>query len=151
VAQVAGSYRRGCSAGETPGLGADGCFDYVNSVGFIDLSAADNLFSPELSWNIALNYAFELGNGAIVRPRISYSYADTAFSSLFQQDNYFQTDERELTNVSISYERDEWAAYLFCNNCSDESFITSAVPEVDSSRIIYSPPRTLGVRFRYDF
>ena len=61
---------------------------------------------------------------------MSYSYADAGFSSLFQADDFFRTDERKLTNLSISYERDTWAAYLFCNNCADEVYITSAVNTV---------------------
>ena len=81
---------------------------------------------------------------------MSYSYADAAYSSLFQTDDFFRTDERKLTNVSISYERDTWAAYLFCNNCADEVYITSAVNTVPA-RVVYNPPRTVGMRFRYDF
>lgn len=149
-----GNWRRGCRPGEAEGTldGGDvfGCFDYVNSAGYIDLSATNNLFSPEFSWNIAIDYAIPLENGATVRPRMSYSYADAAYSSLFQTDDFFRTDERNLTNASISYERDAWAAYLFCNNCADEVYITSAV-NTTPSRVVYNPPRTIGVRFRYDF
>ena len=151
VARVGNGFRRGCQAGEAPGLGPLDCFDYANSVGFVDLSAADNLYSPNLSWNIAVNYAFELDNGATVRPRLAYSYADSAFSSLFQDDDYFQTEKRRLTNFSISYEQDAWAAYLFCNNCLEETYIASAVPDVLASRVVYNAPRIAGVRFRYDF
>ena len=149
-----GNWRRGCRPGEADGTFGDGdafpCFDYVGSVGFVNLASADNLFSPNFSWNISIDYAIELSNGATVRPRMSYSYADAAFSSLFQADSFFRTDERELTNLSISYERDAWAAYLFCNNCADEAYITSAVNTVPS-RVVFNPPRTMGVRFRYDF
>ncbi len=154
VVAPANNWRRGCRPGEADGtLAGDdtqGCFDYENSVGFINLASADNLFSPNFSWNIAIDYAIELANGATVRPRMSYSYADAAFSSLFQADDFFRTDERNLTNLSISYERDAWAAYLFCNNCSEEVYITSAV-NTTPARVVYNPPRTVGVRFRYDF
>ncbi len=149
-----GQLRRGCRPGEAPDTLAPGdifpCFDYVNSPAYIDLAATSNLFSPEFSWNMAIDYAIPLDNGATVRPRMSYSYADAAYSSLFQTDDYYRTDERNLTNFSISYERDAWAAYLFCNNCADEVYITSAVNN-EPSRVVYNPPRTLGVRFRYDF
>ena len=154
VVQPDGNWRRGCRPGEAEGTldGDDvyGCFDYAASAGFVDLASASNLFSPEFSWNIAIDYAIPLSNGATVRPRMSYSYADAGFSSLFQADDFFRTDERKLTNLSISYERDTWAAYLFCNNCADEVYITSAVNTVPA-RVVYNPPRTVGVRFRYDF
>ena len=148
------NWRRGCAPGEAVGSFGAGdefpCFDYANSVGFVNLASADNLFSPNVSWNVAIDYAIELSNGATVRPRMSYSYADAAYSSLFQADDFFRTDERKLTNLSISYERDAWAAYLFCNNCAEEVYITSAI-NTTPARVVYNPPRTMGVRFRYDF
>ena len=154
VVQPDGNWRRGCRSGEAEGTldGDDvyGCFDYATSAGFVDLASADNLFSPNFSWNIAIDYTIELSNGATVRPRMSYSYAEAGFSSLFQADDFFRTDERKLTNASISYERDAWAAYLFCNNCTEETYITSAVNTVPA-RVVYNPPRTVGTRFRYDF
>ena len=152
---TSGQWAPQCIAGETPvpGGGPGGtptCFDYVNSAGAVSLEGADNLFSPELSYDFSLDFGFDLNNGAVIRPRIAYSYADSSFSSLFQSDNYFRTEDRKLVNVSISYERDAWSANLFCTNCTDEVFITT-VTTGDNSRVIYSMPRQFGVRFRYDF
>jgi iron complex outermembrane recepter protein len=152
---TSGQWAPQCVAGETPvpGGGPGGtptCFDYVNSAGAVSLQSAENLFSPELSYNFSVDYTFDLSNGAVIRPRISYSYADASFSSLFQTDDYFKTEDRELVNASISYERDEWSAHLYCTNCADEIFI-STVTTGDNSRIIYNAPRQVGVRFRYDF
>jgi outer membrane receptor protein involved in Fe transport len=141
----------GCESGEAPipdffGPGAPSCFDYFNSLAAVELARSDNVFSPELSYNFSLDYAFETNAGAVIRPRISYSYTDAAFSSLFQSDNYFSIEERESVNLSIGYERDEWSMRFVCNNCTDEVTITSA-----GKNILYSPPRTTGVLFRYDF
>ena len=152
----AGAFTRQCNPGETPvpGGGPGGnvpsCFDYINSDAARNLGGQDNLFSPELSYNFGLDYAFDLNNGAVIRPRINYSYADASFASLFQSDNYFRTEDMELINASISYEREEWSAHVYCTNCSDEVFI-STVTTGDNSRIIYNSPRQVGVRFRYDF
>ncbi len=150
LAQIAQGFRRGCRPGEAPGLGPDDCFDYESSAAFVDLASANNLYSPELTWNMSLDYTFELANGATLRPRISASHADSSWSSLLQSDNYFMNDEYDLMNLSISYERDQWAAYLYCNNCSEEIYIASAVADTPA-QVIYSNPRTVGVRFRYDF
>jgi iron complex outermembrane receptor protein len=150
-----GNYVPNCRPGQVPipntyGPGAPSCFDYLNSPAAVSLSGSDNLYSPELSWNLGLDYSFETGSGAVVRPRIGYSYADSAFSSLFQRDNYFRMDERENVNLSVSYENDAWSVAVFCNNCTDEVDVTS-VTTGNSSEILYSAPRTVGVRFRYDF
>ena len=145
-----GDFRRGCRPGEAPSLVADGCFDYSTTTAFLDLASANNLYSPELTWNMSLDYTFQLQNGATLRPRISATHADSSWSSLIQTDNYFLNDEYDMYNLSISYERDEWAAYLFCNNCSEETYVASAVADTPAA-VIYSAPRTVGMRFRYDF
>jgi iron complex outermembrane receptor protein len=145
-----GAFRRGCRPGEAPGLGADDCFDYAASAAFLDLAAADNLYSPELQWNMAIDYQFPLANGATVRPRLAAMHSDSSWSSLFQSDDYFLNDEYDMVNFSIAYETDAWAATFYCNNCTEETYIASAVADTPSLAI-YSNPRTVGVRFRYDF
>jgi outer membrane receptor protein involved in Fe transport len=59
-------------------------------------------------------------------------------------------DERKNVNLSVSYENDVWSVAVFCNNCTDEADVTS-VTTGNSSEILYSAPRTVGVRLRYDF
>lgn len=150
-----GNFVPGCLPNETPmpdvyGPGAPSCFDYLNSPAAVSLANSDNLFSPELSYNFSIDYAFEVGSGAVIRPRLAYSSTDTAFSSLFQSDTYFQIDERENLNVSIAYETDDWSVSFYCNNCSDEVNITS-VTTGNSSEVLYNSPRTAGIQFRYDF
>lgn len=146
----AGDFRRGCRPGEAPSTMVDGCFNYAASAAFVDLVSGDNLYSPELQWNMTIDYAFPLANGATVRPRLMATHSDSSWSSLFQTDDYFLNDEFDMVNFSVGYETDAWAATLYCNNCTEEIFVASAVAD-NPAAIIYSNPRTVGVRFRYDF
>jgi iron complex outermembrane receptor protein len=150
-----GNFVPGCVDGEVPipdafGPGVPSCFDYFNSTAGVELSGSDNVYSPELSYNLNMDYAFQLRNGALLRPRIAFSHSDSSFSSLFQRDNYYRIDERDIMNVSVSYEREDWELQAFCNNCGDETY-TSTVTPGDGARVIYGAPRTAGLRFRRDF
>ena len=114
------------------------------------MSSAQNLYSPDLSYNLALDYRFQMEGGGVVRPRIALSHTGSSYSSLFQRDDYFLNDERNLVNLSVGYEREDWDLHLYCNNCTDKYYIAS-VEDVSGNRVIYGPPRTAGLRFRRDF
>lgn len=150
-----GNYVPACVAGEVPvpdffGPGAPSCFDYANSAAFRELSGAENVYSPKLSYNLAISYGAQLGNGNTLRPRVAFSHTDSQFSSLFQTDNYFLLNERDLVNVSLSYETDDWELQAYCNNCSEEVYFATVTPG-DGNRVVYGTPRTLGLRFKKRF
>ncbi len=146
------NYVPGCVPGETPVVigGVPSCYDYFNSAAATSLSGADNLYSPQLSYNLSMSYDFQLGNGAQLTPRVSFAHVDESYSSLFQTDNFFRIDSRELLNFSLTYRLDTWDVQAFCNNCSDETYI-AAVEGGSGNRIIYGNPETIGMRFRKRF
>jgi iron complex outermembrane receptor protein len=141
------NYIRGCAPGEAAVPGPGGCHDY--SAEFISLASAQNIFSPELSYNLSLDYAFELQNGATLRPRISLSHLDEQYTSLFQGGDYFRLDEHDLTHVSVTYERDAWMVQAYCNNCGEEVYVASQGG--GGNTVVYGDPRTAGVRFNVRF
>jgi iron complex outermembrane receptor protein len=146
-----GQYVRGCADGEAPVPGTGGsppsCYDYSGE--FQTLSNASNVFSPKLSYNLGLDYGFELPNGATLRPRIALSHIDEQYVSLFQTGNYFLLEERDLTHVSVTYEKEAWILQAYCNNCSDEVYISSV--SGGGNNVLYGNPRTAGVRFNVRF
>ena len=122
------------------------CFDYSPYV--ITLSGAENLFSPKLTYTISVDYAFQLRNGGTLTPRLSLSHADKAYESVLQQssDRFYETDERDIVNFSLSFNRDSWDVQLFANNLTDELYIEGA-----GVSVMYGDPRTVGLRVRMDF
>lgn len=141
------NYVRGCAPGETPVPGPAGCHDYSGD--FVSLSDATNLFSPKLSYNLALDYAFQLSNGAMIRPRIGLSHVDEQYASLFQDGNYFRIDEHDLTHVSITFEKEAWILQAYCNNCGDELYVSSV--GLGGGTVVHGDPSTAGVRFNVRF
>jgi hypothetical protein len=97
-----------------------------------------------------LNYGFPLPNGARITPRASWSHVDASYASLFQSDSFYRIDSRDLLNVSLEYELDTWNVQLFCNNCSDQTYI-AAVEGGTGNRLIYGNPQSVGIRFHKRF
>jgi iron complex outermembrane receptor protein len=148
-ARVQGAvFARGCAPGEAPAPGPAGCFNYSGNV--VSLSGAANLFSPKLSYNLGLDYAFALSNGATLRPRIGLSHVDEQYSSLFQNGNYFQMDEHDLTHVSITLEKESWMLQAYCNNCGDKVYVATVALGLGNN-VVYGDPKTAGLRFNVRF
>jgi iron complex outermembrane receptor protein len=146
------NYVPGCNPGQTPIVtgGIPNCYDYSTSPALRSLSGAANLYSPKLSYNLSLNYGFSLRNGAKLRPRVAFAHVDKSYASLFQTDDFFKIDARNLRNLSVTYETETWELQAFCNNCSDQHYI-AAVEGGTGNRVIYGDPETIGLRFHKKF
>ena len=101
--------------------------------------------APDVSYNIGIDYAFPFGNGTLT-PRLDYSYTDDNYSNLDQQD-FNKQDERKLTNISLTYEDENWTVQAYINNLTDELYVASARLQ----QVLYGNPRTYGVRAKYSF
>jgi iron complex outermembrane receptor protein len=146
------NYVPGCNPGQTPVIigGIPSCYDYANSPALKSLAGSENLYSPTVSYNVNASYGFPLRNGAKITPRASYAHVDHSFSSLFQSDNFYRIDPRDLWNFSLTYEMQTWDIQAFCNNCSDETYI-AAVEGGNGNRVIYGNPVSAGIRFHKRF
>ena len=66
-----------------------------------------------------------------------------------------ETPSYELSSLNLSYESvDGWDANLWVKNLTDEKyamFYLDAQAYFGTDSIIYGPPRTFGIDFRYSF
>ena len=122
------------------------CFDY--SPYFITLTGAENLFAPKLTYTLSADYAFQLGGGGTITPRLSLNHSDWAYESVLQQptDRFYKTDERDIWNIAITYEKDDWTLQIFGTNITDELYLEGA-----GNSVLYGDPEVWGFRARMDF
>jgi iron complex outermembrane recepter protein len=131
-------------------LGCTGlCFDYAPYE--ITLSGSENLFGPKLTYTMALDYQFSLRNGGALTPRVSLNHSDETVTDILQLpgDTYYNTEKRDIVNVSLTYEKDDWSVQAFVNNVTDELFIEGVAG--DAVFVVYGDPRTAGVRIGRSF
>tara|TARA_R110000824_G_scaffold52692_3_gene146038 strand:- start:12311 stop:14851 length:2541 start_codon:yes stop_codon:yes gene_type:complete len=126
-----------------PGTPNGNCFNYAPYVQ--NYQGQQMIQAPDVSYNIGIDYAFPFGDGTLT-PRLDYSYTDDNYSNLDQQDFNLQ-DERKLTNVSVTYENENWTVQAYINNFTDEVYVASARLQ----QVLYGNPRTYGVRAKYNF
>ena len=122
------------------------CFDY--SPYFITLNGSENLFSPKVSYTLSFDYAIQLSGGGTLTPNLSLNHSDSAYESVLQQptDHFYQTDERDVLNLSLTYVKNNWNIQFFGTNITDELYQEGAGVDV-----LYGDPRVVGVRARMDF
>jgi iron complex outermembrane recepter protein len=147
---VGGVYPGDIAKGCNPATATVGsCFDY--SPYLLTFSGSQNPFAPEVSYNIGLDYMFELAGGGTIVPAVSYNYADETYTNTLQRpdDRYYRTDARKITNVSLSYRKNDWDVQFFINNATDELYIEGHT--VNGAGVFYGDPRTVGARVRMTF
>ncbi len=105
--------------------------------------------APELQYVLRGRYDWDTANGRAFG-QVSYQYTDDAISSvnvgaLFEQPSYTTID------ATLGYARDNWSATLFVENLTDELAVLFVSNEDDIIKNTPNRPRTIGVRFSYDF
>jgi iron complex outermembrane receptor protein len=141
-----GDITKGCNPA-TATVGA--CFDY--SPYTLTFTGSENPFSPEVTYLVGIDYAFQLSGGAMLTPSLSYNYADSTYTNTLQRpdDRYYVTDQRQVLNFSMSYQRDDWDVQFFVNNVSDEVYIEGH--SNTGAAVFYGDPRVVGLRARMQF
>ncbi len=80
----------------------------------------------------------------------SISYSAESYSDIIRI-NRSRIDSWTMANVTMGVSSDLWSAELYINNISDERAELSRNFVFDQHRVTYARPRTIGLRFSYDF
>ena len=110
---------------------------------------SDLALAPELQYNISGRYEWEV-DGKSAHAQVVYAHTDDQFSSIVVA-NRFKQDSYNTVDAAIGIKTDNWGVELFGENLYDERaelFINSLDTDL---RVTTNRPRTLGVRFSYDF
>ena len=107
-------------------------------------------FAPELQFNLQARYEWDIASvyQAHVMPHISYS--DDVYTDIITI-NRMQLDSWTLFGLTAGIGNDNWSAEAYIDNLSDERAQLSGNFNYDRARITVARPRTLGLRFSYNF
>jgi outer membrane receptor protein involved in Fe transport len=105
--------------------------------------------APEVQFNISGRYEWEIGDKT-AHAQLIFAHTDEQFSSIVVA-NRFEQDSYDTLDGAIGVTTDNWSFELFAENMTDERaqlFINSLDTDL---RITTNRPRTIGVRFSYDY
>lgn len=139
-----------CAPGVAVNLVAGGCTDWTPY--YLSASGLTNIYSPELSYGVTLDYEF-LSGDASWTPRINFSHTDEQDVNIVRREEFWQIPKRDLTNFSLTYAKGDWTAQAFVNNLTDETYIAAIGTGggLTNDSVVYGAPRTYGLRIRRNF
>jgi outer membrane receptor protein involved in Fe transport len=110
---------------------------------------SDLALAPEVQFNLSGRYQWTVGDKD-AHAQLVYAYTDDQFSSIVVA-NRFQQESYDTLDGALGISADKWTVELFAENITDERaelFINSLDTDL---RITTNRPRTVGVRFSFDY
>ena len=107
-------------------------------------------FAPEVQATINARYEWDLSSGKIAHVMLNGSYSDEVNTDIVAA-NSTTLDSWYLWNFTTGISDDQWTAEIYVENLADERAEISGNAIFNRDRITVARPRTLGLRFAYDF
>lgn len=116
--------------------------DFVDSVMGKDYSGNPLPFAPRHSVTAGLAFERELGNGALVKAGLDYTFRS---SYSFTSDNGYRQSPTHLVDARIGVEKDGWSATLWAKNLTDETYLKNYFSYSGTDMGVAAPGRTIGI------
>ncbi len=106
-----------------------------------------NLYSPELTYNLGVEYNFTV-NDMSITPRINYAYMDEQYAYIAYNDAVDRLDSRGLLSALVTVQiGNNYQVEVYGSNLTDEEYISGQ----STGENYFGSPRQYGARVRYDF
>jgi iron complex outermembrane receptor protein len=142
--------------GSVPGLTIAGGFSWLDTE--ITESKVTNFvregdelaFAPEFQATLNARYEWDLPTGKLGHVMTYVSYSDEVNTDIVEA-NSVTLDSWTLWGASAGVTDDQWTAELYVENLTDERAEISGNAIFNRARVTVARPRTIGMRFAYDF
>ena len=126
-----------CKSGGIPGLT---CFPYTLQT----IPKGPNIYSPNWTANVGIQYAFDLGQPATLTPRVDVSYTGQQWATFFEapEDNL---SARTLVNAQLTFRHADWTVQAYGTNLFDKIYVSGFSANFGANYFLL-PPRQFGVR-----
>ena len=114
----------------------------------INLKGKDQTYAPDLTFNIGMQYDFELGEGNSLTPRINYGHVSEQWATLFQnQARGDHVDARDILNAQVAWRLNTLVTTLYGTNLTDQHYVGA----INSGLTFAGAPRQFGIRIAKTF
>jgi iron complex outermembrane receptor protein len=109
----------------------------------VNLKGHPITYAPSLTYNLSVQYVFNLDNGSSLTPRVNFAHVSSQWASMF--DNTALGDRlgvRDLLGAQLEYSMGTWLVALYGDNILDKQYVASN----NSGGLYAGPPRQYGIR-----
>jgi iron complex outermembrane receptor protein len=129
-----------------PGVPAPpGCFNYSPFI--VSVNGRANPYSPEWTFNAGVEYAFDLGGGATLTPRLNYAYVGSQWTTLIQVPATDRLASYGLWNATLTYRNGDWQVQGYGMNLANKTYVSGQF----GNDQFYGSPRQFGLRVSRTF
>ena len=107
-------------------------------------------FAPEVQATLNGRYEWDVAGGRLAHVMGFLSYSDEVNTDIVAE-NSIELDSWYLLGATAGISDDQWTAELYVENLTDERAEISGNAIFNVSRVTVTRPRTIGLRFAYDF
>ena len=138
------------------GLMLSGAFSLLNteiekSLTTSDVIAGEDLaFAPGFQANVAARYEWGLSSGNLAHVQGQVNVSDESFSDIIEP-NKAKQDSYSFANIRAGISNDSWVAEFYIDNLTDKRAQISNNFVYDRFRVSYIRPRTMGLKYKYNF
>jgi iron complex outermembrane receptor protein len=111
------------------------------------VSGKANPYAPQWTYNIGVEYAFNVSAGATLTPRLNYSYLGEQWTTLIEAPATDLLPAYGLLNASLTYRNSDWRLEAYALNLADKHYVTGQA----GNNQFYGAPRQAGVRVSRSF
>jgi iron complex outermembrane receptor protein len=128
-----------------------------NGFGFVDALAAplENgavlSQAPEWSYNALIAYDIPLGEDLYLKFQTSYSWSDTQYAQLADNNAKYGSINSLDGLISLSSDADSWKVSLWARNLQDTDAETYSFTGFAGRTVYHQKPTTVGITFKYDY
>ncbi|HEY1837342.1 MAG TPA: TonB-dependent receptor [Rhizomicrobium sp.] len=100
-------------------------------------------YAPSVTYNLAVQYAFKLGGGDTLTPRINFAHVAPQWASVFDTPALGdRLGARNLLGAQLEYETGSWVFALYGANLNNQQYVSSN----NSGTLYAGNPRQFGLR-----
>lgn len=107
-------------------------------------------FAPEFQATLNARYEWDIPSGRLAHVMTYASYSDKVNTDIVA-DNNIELDSWTLWGATAGISEEDWTAELYVENLTDEDAQISGNAIFNRPRVTVARPRTVGLRFSYDF
>tara|TARA_B100000676_G_scaffold2554_1_gene2371 strand:+ start:2100 stop:4628 length:2529 start_codon:yes stop_codon:yes gene_type:complete len=116
-----------------------------------DVRRGDSLaFAPEFQATLRARYEWEVGGNLLAHVMPHLTHSAESYSDIIRI-NRDRVDGWTMLGLTAGVSAENWSAELYIDNLNDERAEVSRSFVFDRQRVSYARPRTIGLRFSYDF
>lgn len=109
----------------------------------INLEGRDQTYAPELTFNLGVQYAFDLGGGHTLTPRLNYGHVSHQWATLFQNEaRGDRIKARDIFNAQLQWNFNDIGVTLYGTNLTDQHYVAA----INSGLRFAGQPRQFGIR-----